>query len=70
MLEVSATRALSRASLEYPPTDTKPIVPRIVSIVITTISSTRVKPREDQEKDSRGVIGVYLNIGGEFPFFN
>ncbi len=39
---VSHTRAESRALEEYPPIERNPIVPRIASIVITTISSINV----------------------------
>ncbi len=38
----SLTRTESLAFDEYPPMERKPIVPRIASMVITTISSTRV----------------------------
>jgi hypothetical protein len=38
------TRAESRAREEYPPMERKPIVSSMASMVITTMSSTRVKP--------------------------
>ena len=49
-LSIEATvvmRTLSRAHLAYPESETSAIVPRITRIVMTTINSTRVKPRTE-----------------------
>jgi hypothetical protein len=54
------TRAESRAREEYPPMERNPIVPSMASMVITTMSSTRVKPWN---------LGLDLDLGVEVGVF-
>jgi hypothetical protein len=60
-LAISDTRELSRAELEYPEILMNPIVPRIASMVITTISSTRVNHLYFL------ILGIFRDIPSSFP---